>query len=571
MPSLASSLQDLKGHYPIVVIGSGYGGSIAASRLSRAGQSVCILERGKEFQPGEYPNTEIEMLKNLQVNIPEGHFGSHTGLYDMHINKEICAFVGCGLGGTSLVNANVSLRAENRVFEDFIWPKAFRDDYATVLEQGYMHAEEMLKPTPYPEDFPVLSKMQALKKSAEALGEKFYRPPINVTFHEGVNHVGVSQHPCKLCGDCVSGCNYAAKNTLIMNYLPDAKNHGAEIFTQIAVQSLEYKEGKWIIYYQISSEKGCISPPIHCITADIVILAAGTLGSTEILLRSKEKGLQLSDKIGHHFTGNGDVLAFGYNGNVPVDGIGYGDRFPEGRSPVGPCITGIIDMRTRPDLEEGMVIEEGSIPGSMGSLLPNILALSAKLVGSKEDKIHSFKQKLRQIDSLIRGSYHGAVHNTQTYLVMSHDNGHGKLFLDNDQLRISWPEVGIQPIFAKINKKLEEATQALKGTFIPNPAWSKLSEHTLVTVHPLGGCVMAEDASQGVVNHKGQVFSGSFEKNVYENLYVSDGSVIPRSLGLNPLLTISALAERCSFLIAQDHSWIIDYTLPSSSKNRVEL
>src|SRR5262249_39987983 len=137
------------------------------------------------------------------------------------------------------VNANVALRADQRVFEDSCWPKAIRNDYATLLEEGYQHAEAMLKPTPYPKEFPPLAKMQALEKSADALKESFYRPPINVNFIEGINHVGVMQHPCKLCGDCVSGCNYAAKNTLIMNYIPDAKNHGAEIFTEIEVRYLE--------------------------------------------------------------------------------------------------------------------------------------------------------------------------------------------------------------------------------------------------------------------------------------------------------------------------------------------
>ena len=149
---------------------------------------------------------------------------------------------------------------------------------------------------------------------------------------------------------------------------------------------------------------------------------------------------------------------------------------------------------------------------------------------------------------------------------MTHDEGQGKLVLEDDRLRIHWPGVGSEPIFSKVNERLEAATRALGGTFIPNPIWSKLSAHTLVTVHPLGGCIMAEEASHGVVNHKGQVFSGPTGENVYDNLYVSDGSIIPRSLGLNPLLTISALAERCCSLIAKDRSWEIDYTFSFSQK-----
>src|SRR5215831_13527943 len=114
MARLSSPLNQIKDHYEVVVIGSGYGGSIAASRMARAGRKVCLLERGKEFQPGEYPDTEPQVLRQLQTDLPEGHIGSHLGLYDFRINKEVNVFLGCGLGGTSLVNANVALKAEPR-------------------------------------------------------------------------------------------------------------------------------------------------------------------------------------------------------------------------------------------------------------------------------------------------------------------------------------------------------------------------------------------------------------------------------------------------------------------------
>lgn len=567
MPLLSSSHNDLKNHYPIVVIGSGYGGSIIASRLARAGKQVCLLERGKEFQVGEYPNTEIEALGNLQVSGLKRNLGSSLGLYEIHFNKEISAFTGCGLGGTSLVNANVSLRADKRVFEDVRWPKALRQDNA--LEEGYQHAEEMLKPIPYPDHFPMLPKMKALEQSAKSLNANFYRPPICVNFTEGINHVGVQQQACQLCGDCVSGCNYAAKNTLIMNYIPDAKNHGADIFTQITVEYVERQNDQWIIYYKKNTPDKKDKNTIHFIMADLVIIAAGTLGSTEILLRSKEKGLLLSDQVGEHFTGNGDVLAFAYNNKNPIDGIGYNDHSKEGRSPVGPCITGIIDLRQTKKLEDGMVIEEGSIPGGMASFLPKILALSAKWVGintAQENELHN--QTERELESLIRGPYYGAVQHTQTYLVMSHDDGRGKLLLDRDQLQINWSNVGGQSIFSVIHARLQDATKPLEGIYIPNPIWSEATEHTLITVHPLGGCIMADDARDGVVNHKGQVFSHNLGTDVYKNLYVSDGSIIPRSLGVNPLLTISALAERCAAWIAKDNAWEINYALPSVPKKK---
>src|SRR5687767_6221491 len=123
MRRLASPIENIQSHYPVVVIGSGYGGSIAASRLSRAGQKVCLLERGREFQPGEYPDTELEAKAEMQIDGPLAKVGSRLGLYDFRINEEIGVFQGCGLGGTSLVNANVALPADRWVFSDSRWPQ----------------------------------------------------------------------------------------------------------------------------------------------------------------------------------------------------------------------------------------------------------------------------------------------------------------------------------------------------------------------------------------------------------------------------------------------------------------
>ena len=117
MSRLSSPVGELKDHYEVVVVGSGYGGAIAASRLARAGREVCLLERGREFQPGEYPDTELEAVHQMQVDAPAAHSGSRTGLYDMRVNDGITVFQGCGLGGTSLINARMlpseSLKSAN--------------------------------------------------------------------------------------------------------------------------------------------------------------------------------------------------------------------------------------------------------------------------------------------------------------------------------------------------------------------------------------------------------------------------------------------------------------------------
>lgn len=585
MARLSSPIGQLKSHYTVVVVGSGYGGGIAASRLARltaadnTAITVCLLERGREFQPGtfdqndrliqpgEYPDTLGEAVPQMQVDSPICHSGSRVALYDVRMNKEINAFVGCGLGGTSLVNANVCEEAEPDVFKQSEWPERIRTDEGLAeLKDGYARAKAMLRPTRYdskkdPDKYPPLAKLEALEKSAAHMREKFYPVLINVNFDklpDDRNHVGVEQHPCVGCGDCMTGCNYSAKNTVLMNYLPDAKNHGAEIFTGVSVRYLERQGDKWLVHYQVletGEEK--FDAPTRIVTADIVMLGAGTLGSTEILLRSKAKGLSLSDRVGNHFTGNGDVLGLAYNCDQEINGVGFGNLPPDGRRTVGPTITGVIDMRKQPRLEDSIVIEDGSMAGAFTTLLPTIFAAAAALMGEDTDAgwEDELKEHFRTLESLPTGGHRGALRNTQALLVMAHDNAGGRLYLEDDRLRISWPEVSTLPIFKKVAAELKEATEALGGTYVKNPISNQFMGQDLITVHPLGGCVMADHAEGGVVNHKGQVFSGPSGSSVYENLYVNDGAVIPRSVGINPLLTISAVAERCCTLLTADRGW----------------
>ncbi|NHQ83267.1 choline dehydrogenase [Chromobacterium vaccinii] len=573
MVRIASPISEIKERYEVVVIGSGYGGGIAASRMARAGRSVCLLERGREIIPGEYPDTLAEATEEFQVHHPDGHLGSRTGLYDLHVNAQQNVIVGCGLGGTSLINANVSLQPEPQVFEDPRWPEGVRDHVDTLLKEGYARAQQMLKPTPYPEAAPALPKLQANQKSGERIQAKhtFYRPPINVTFEKlpnDLNHVGVEQKPCNYCGDCVSGCNNHAKNTTLMNYLPDACNHGAEIFCQASVRYLERDGDGWIVHFQyVGTGREKFDAPTLFVKADIVILSAGTLGSTEILLRSRAEGLALSDQLGMHMSGNGDILGFGYNNGDKINGIGFGTHSAKEVGPVGPCITSIIDMRDESGWRRRMVIEEGSIPGAIGGVMvPAMAAASAELgQPSETGALARIKYAAREVESALRGPYHGAMNRLQTYLIMSHDDGAGRMVLDDhDQLRLDWPDVGEQPNFKIGNDRLQEATRALGGIYVRNPIWTDLFKHSLITVHPLGGCVMGEDAGQGVVNHKGQAFCGTSGRDVYPGLYVTDGSVIPTSLAVNPLFTISAVSERAMALLAADRGWKIDYTLPSA-------
>ena len=561
---ISKPISDIKKHYDVVVVGSGYGGGVAASRMSRAGKKVCVLERGKEIRPGDYPDTLPESIKQMQADLPAGHVGDNTALFDLSVNDDINVLVGCGLGGTSLINANVSLKPEPRVFDKKQWPSIIRSEAETAsspLMKGFDKAFAMLKPVPYPDSQPELDKLSAHRIAANALEENFYRVPINVTFENKVNHAGVEQNACTLCGDCVTGCNDRAKNTTLMNYLPDAENFGAEIFTEACVQRIEKVDDSWVIWFKPENYKRDVFADGEAmfVSADIVILAAGTLGSTKILLRSGENGLSLSGYLGNGFSGNGDVLAFAYNNDIEIHGIGRGDDDNDPEHPVGPCITSVIDARNKNQLDDGMVIEEGSLPGAIAPLLPAAMAAGAATLGQDTDDgfLDEIQEAARRWESKLRGAKYGAIANTQTYLVMTHDDAAGRIRLDNNNLRVDWPDVGKQEIFEKVNKKLLQVTKALGGTYVPNPVWSEMFDHSLITVHPLGGCGMADDASHGVVNERCQVYSTNAGDDVHEGLFVCDGSVLPTSVGVNPLFTITALAERAMQILADDKGWDI--------------
>ncbi len=570
---LASPLSALAAHYDAIVIGSGYGASIAASRLARARRAdgsaltVCVLERGEELHPGEYPSTPVQAAEAMQCDMPEGRIGRRTGLYDLRVNEDLNAFVGCGLGGGSLVNANVSLEADPRVLADPAWPAAFRADVEGLTE-AYRRARDMLKPTPYPNARNPVAKFATLDAmgQGDGIGKAADTPPINVHFGAaGRNHVGVVQLPCTGCGDCVSGCNVSAKNTLLMNYLPDAANHGAKIFCSIGVRSIAHgADGKWKVFFHIlESGNERFDAPESFVTADRVFVGAGALGSTEILLRSKARGLPLSDKLGQRFTGNGDVLSLVYNAGRVSHPLGFGLHPPSDNRQVGPCITGVLDLRATNPFGAGMVIEEGSIPSPLAPVIPAVLSASAAVAGKPPAARLRPDRLLRETESLVLGGYQGAVDRSQVLLVMSHDDGAGEMALDDDRLRIRWPGLASQPTFVRVEARLAAGAKAIDGVLVDNPISTDLLGRRLITVHALGGCAMGESAAEGVVDERCRVFDPQ-GGTVHRGLYVCDGAAIPRPLGVNPLLTISAVAERALALAAVDEGWTLDVRLPSA-------
>lgn len=549
MGRLSRPLHEMRAHYKVVVVGSGYGGAITACRVAEAGHDVCVLERGRELHPGDYPDRLASAARHTQARIGGRHVGDPRALFDFHLDGDMNVLVGCGLGGTSLINANVAAVPDDRVFtNDHRWPRELREPGA--LTTHYKTAREMLNP----------QRIATLPRKARALaaaagihdGERDIRAYLNVTFEKGHSSGGVEQAACTGCGDCVTGCNVGAKNTVLMNYLPRAERHGAEIFTEVEVRTVRRSGDHWLVAYR---PRGASTRPFfgptRIVTADAVVLSAGTLGTTEILLRSAAAGLQLSDQLGHHFSGNGDVLAFGYDELKRVNGIGVGQEPSLVDEPPGPCISAIVTVDDGEMLGREVVVEDAVIPRALARILRPGLAISS-MVESKNRRGRT-KPWSEVLFGGFRSPYRGPTDHTQTFLVMSHDGDDGRLVLDaeHDRVRVDWPDAGTKRPYPRANRIVRRFARALGGVFVPNPAWSKRMGRRLITVHPLGGSVMADDAGHGVVDHAGRVFAGSHGTAIHPGLWVSDGSMVPTPLGTNPLFTISALAERTSAMLQQ--------------------
>ena len=407
------------------------------------------------------------------------------------------------------------------------------------MDEGYRRAAAWIRPATDP-DAKAMPKFKALDAASHALGQAPELAPVAVSYQETVNPAGVRQAACTRCGDCCGGCNVGAKNTVAMSYLPDAAAHGAELFTEVKVSHLAQDAGgRWRVHFSpftAAADAGVV-------TADIVVLSAGTLGSTEILLRSRENGLTLSERLGERFSANGDIIAFGYNGRARVHAIGIGHPGKPGLGPVGAAVTGEIKIDNLEILDHSLCVQEGVLPSALGPLLPMMFVPGGKLLGAAE--------------ALIRGVYEGPLSRTHTFFVVSHDSASGKIVMKDGIAAIAWENAGDDPVFARVDDALQKLSAASGASYVKSPLATSMLGKRPATAHPLGGSVMGETAGTGVVDHLGRVFDGG-GAGIHEGLYVSDGSVIPRSLGVNPLLTITALTERAVLAIADAHQWRFD-------------
>ena len=548
-------------HFDAIVVGSGFGGSVMAYRLAEAGRSVCVLERGRAYPPGSFTRSPYRARESFWD--PKRGL---TGMYHYWSFKGIDALVSAGLGGGSLIYANVFLRKDEKWFvqEDVndggyeYWPVTRED-----LDPHYDRVEAMIGLQRYPfehEPYSRTPKTNAFKYAAEKNGLDWFLPPLAVTFaNEGrppvpgepivekvPNLHGRQRVTCQLCGECDVGCNYGAKNTLDYNYLTHAQHQGAEIRTLCDVRAIEPREGGGyqVGYADLAAEDGPAAAngrpaPLTTLTCDRLVLSAGTLGTTNLLLRNRSAFPRISRKLGTRFCGNGDLLTLALNCDEEVDG----KRVPRIVDPgYGPVITSTARVPDALDGGEGrgFYLQDAGYPQHLAWIL-HVLAAPQTLWHWRDHGWYLIKNWLRgSPDTDVTGHIADLLESAELsagglpLLGMGRDVPDGRMFLRKGQLDLDWKSDKSSAYFARLRTTSRGIAHSLGGRYADNPIWFL---RRVITVHPLGGAPMGRFASEGVVDEFGNVFG-------YPGLYVADGSVMPGPVGPNPSFTIAALADR---------------------------
>jgi cholesterol oxidase len=551
-----------EGHFDVVVVGSGFGGAVMTYRLAEAGMAVCVLERGKAYPPGSFPRSPWEMGRNFW----DPKEGLH-GLFDVWSFRGLGGIVASGLGGGSLLWSNVVLRKDRATFvrePGEYWPVTYDD-----LVPHYERHERMLEATPYPYDrapYDRTYKTKAMEYAAGRLGLEWFLPPLAVAFDPGdgrpvpgepirgeENLHGRTRLTCLLCGECNIGCNFGAKNTLDYNYLSLAKlRHGAEIRTRCEVKRFAPRPGGGYTVEYVDYAEAPVDEPRtvpltpHVVTTDRLVLAAGSFGTTYLLLKNRAAFPDVSARLGTQFCGNGDLLTLALkarkNGESRVVDPGY-----------GPVITSTIRVKDAAEggTGRGYYVQDGGHPQTVNWIVEashqaNVIRKGVRL-GLRLARLWLRLDRRSDIGREIAGFFSPAdlSSSSMPLFSMGRDMPDGTMTLTDDgYLDVDWNKESSTPFFDDLRETARRVSDTLGAKFMDNPPWH-LSR--VVTVHPLGGCPMGEDERRGVVDSYGSVFG-------YPGLVIADGSILPGPVGPNPSTTIAALAHRAAERLIEERS-----------------
>ncbi|AKQ66185.1 Cholesterol oxidase precursor [Myxococcus hansupus] len=500
--------------YDVVIVGSGFGGSINALRLSQAGKSVVVLERGKRYRPGGFPR-DVTRADELLWQQPSRH--QAQGLFDVRFLSGIGTVTASGVGGGSLIYANVHVRPDAEVFEDPRWPASYRRD---TLEPYFDRVAHELRLNPVPPELP-LRKRDLFLRAARGMGRETFDPPVAVAFKEPP---GPNRRVCQLCAECEFGCQHGAKNTLDLTYLARAEALGAHVLARTLVTHVAPVRDGYRVYCQdlVSGEK-------HVIDGSRVVLAAGTLGSVELLLRSRDVARTLprvSRRLGHGYSGNGDFLASMQGAREDIQpwvgpDVSTVMRFTDSK----PRFTLVTATFNRPATEVLAGMGQPDAGPFQGWGAPMWTCLGP--VVHKAFAKGLMSRPLRKDVDAAR---------TSNLFGIGQDNANGRMHLKGGELDVAWDFAGENAeLVRRMSQAMRELAAQYGATFSPLITWQLFKRP--FTVHSLGGAHLAETPDGGVVSAEGEVFH-------YPGLHVADGAVIPTAIGFHPVMTISAVAER---------------------------
>ncbi|MBW2410298.1 MAG: GMC family oxidoreductase [Deltaproteobacteria bacterium] len=509
--------------YDYIVIGSGFGGSVSALRLSEKGYKVGVLEKGKRWNTEDFPKTNWNVRKNLWMPAL-GCYG-----YQMLTQlKHALIFHGGGVGGGSLVYANQLLIPPDKVFERPEWgPGNWKDKLMPMYEK----AKKMLGANESPQ---IGEADKCLKEVGIELTGKdtFHKNDVGIFFGTADKTVpdpyfdgkGPERTGCTFCGSCMVGCPVGAKNTLDKNYLHLAQGLGADIIPETMVTGIQPANGGYEVFTKKSTG---IFHPKKTYKAKGVVVSASVLGTVKLLNQCKQNGMlpNISDQLGNYVRTNSEAI------------LGVKSRKKD------------IDWNDQIAITSGIYADDTThiemVRYNKGSdVLLNLLTLMTGGGGK-------IPRGFRFLGNIIRHPLRflsllwplGTAKKTTVVLVMQTDEN----YLGLDYKRRWWRLGGKSqnskvpkglrrapsyiPIANEVTKRLAEKMDGIPLSLFPEAAFNALT-----TAHILGGCCMAESPEKGVVHFNGEVFG-------YPNLFVADGSVVPANLGVNPSLTITALSE----------------------------
>jgi cholesterol oxidase len=517
--------------FDFVVVGSGFGGSVSALRLAEKGYRVAVVEMGKRYGPQNFARTSWDLRRFLW----RPQIGCY-GIMQMTLLKDVFVLHGAGVGGGSLVYANTLLEPPDSAFASEGW---VGDGWKAKLAPHYATAKRMLGVVPAPQ---LYASDQALLEACREMGREasFRRADVGVYFGEPGKTVpdpyfggkGPARKGCLQCGACMVGCRHGAKNTLDQNYLYLAERLGVTIIPERRVTRLAPLGGGG---YELALERS--TGWLHAkqtLRAKSVVLAAGVLGTVPLLMRSRAAGClpKLSRHLGDRVRTNSEQF------------VAVRARHD------GPMLGGGIAISALADIDDKTHVE--IVRYNAGSDFMGLLATSLTDGGGGP-----WRRRLRWIWNLLRHPLRAFSNlsplgfGRRTAILMAMQP------VDN-YLKLSWGRRRLWPF--------GRALRSQRATALPVPVYFpaahdlarrmarrldaeaqsvnvEIAFNVPTTAHILGGCPMGNSAEDGVIDDACRVFG-------YDGLYVVDGSAVPANLGVNPSLTITALAEHAMSQVA---------------------